>query len=41
MSRQRGGLGLGTGPVSLVLGAVIAAVLWLATGSRRLARANA
>ncbi|WP_043471587.1 membrane protein [Kitasatospora sp. MBT66] len=42
VGRERGGLGLGTGPVSLVLAAVIAAaVLWLATGSRRPARANA
>ncbi|MFG2918829.1 hypothetical protein ACGF0D_38835 [Kitasatospora sp. NPDC048298] len=42
VSRQRGGLELGTGPVSLVLGAVIlAAVLWLTAAARRPRRAAA
>ncbi|MEU3354390.1 hypothetical protein [Streptomyces sp. NPDC037389] len=42
LSRERGGLDLGTGPVSLVLAVVIAAsVGWLSTGERRAARAMA
>ncbi|MFD0257514.1 hypothetical protein ACFRKE_00125 [Kitasatospora indigofera] len=42
VSKQRGGLELGTGPVSLVLAVIIAAaVLWLAVGPRRTARADA
>ncbi|MFJ1708016.1 hypothetical protein [Kitasatospora sp. NPDC088346] len=42
VSRQRGGLDLGTGPVSLVLAVIIAAaVLGLTAGSRRPARADA